>query len=252
MEHSSNPGERTNPEKGVYWRNKDGTFTFFDGNEPISLREWNERLNETHPMRRLEEHPNPLIRVMEIRRRRKLLKLVGPGLHRTIVDVGCEQGHIAAALARPCRRLYCVDIDAQMLQLAKQAVKEAHVTYLCNDVQSIQLETGTADVTLCAEVLEHVPDLDRAMTELLRITKPEGRIVISVPNDPWLLLLKRIIRWARLGRLIGGLSSGLAPGHLRRFNRRRLRALGRRYARVRHVSYDWPFCLHTYMVLRPH
>jgi SAM-dependent methyltransferase len=49
------------------------------------------------------------------------------------------------------------------------------------DLQAIELPDACLDVVLCAHVLEHVPDTDRALAELRRVTAPGGHLLLQVP-----------------------------------------------------------------------
>jgi SAM-dependent methyltransferase len=49
------------------------------------------------------------------------------------------------------------------------------------DVTAIDLDDGAFDAVFCSHVLEHVPDDARAMSELRRITAPDGFCLVMVP-----------------------------------------------------------------------
>jgi SAM-dependent methyltransferase len=51
------------------------------------------------------------------------------------------------------------------------------------DVQSLPFDDDTYDVVICNHVLEHVEDLTRALSELLRVLKPAGYAILQVPFD---------------------------------------------------------------------
>jgi Methyltransferase domain len=57
----------------------------------------------------------------------------------------------------------------------------AHRGNLQLDLQAIDLPDGCLDVMLCAHVLEHVPDTDKALTELRRVMAPGGHLLLQVP-----------------------------------------------------------------------
>lgn len=50
------------------------------------------------------------------------------------------------------------------------------------DVQHMPMPDSSFDSAICIEVLEHVPDPERALRELWRVLKPEGKLVFSVPH----------------------------------------------------------------------
>jgi hypothetical protein len=57
----------------------------------------------------------------------------------------------------------------------------AHEGNLHLDLQAIDLPDACLDVVLCAHVLEHVPDTDKALGELRRVIAPGGHLLLQVP-----------------------------------------------------------------------
>ena len=58
-----------------------------------------------------------------------------------------------------------------------------HVEYPEEDIQALSWSEGTFDLVLTSETLEHVPDPHRALRETLRVLRPGGRHVFTVPVD---------------------------------------------------------------------
>jgi 2-polyprenyl-3-methyl-5-hydroxy-6-metoxy-1,4-benzoquinol methylase len=98
----------------------------------------------------------------------------------TVLDVGCATGYLGAALkARGCR-IWGLDQDPT-------AVVHAEAWY--EDVRTIDLDVcdelpwpDLFDVALAADVLEHLRDPDRALQLIRRHLRPEGRLIVSLPN----------------------------------------------------------------------
>ena len=65
---------------------------------------------------------------------------------------------------------------------ADSAYESEHVKKA--DLLSLPFDDGAFDVVLCLDVLEHVALLDQpiALAEIARVVKPEGRLLMSVPN----------------------------------------------------------------------
>ena len=57
----------------------------------------------------------------------------------------------------------------------------AHAADLHLDIQSLDLPSNNVDVVLTPHVLEHVPDTDRSLSELFRVLKPGGSMLLLIP-----------------------------------------------------------------------
>lgn len=102
----------------------------------------------------------------------------------TVIDVGCSTGHLLSDLkARlPTATLIGVDLLAAGLRKAHRQVPDA--VLLQADVCELPLGDACIDVALSANLLEHVPDDRRALTEIFRVLRPGGRAVIVIPVNP--------------------------------------------------------------------
>lgn len=56
-----------------------------------------------------------------------------------------------------------------------------HKIDIVSDITNIPVESGTFDVILCTEVLEHLPDPVAALTELDRVLRTGGQMIITAP-----------------------------------------------------------------------
>jgi SAM-dependent methyltransferase len=65
--------------------------------------------------------------------------------------------------------------------IASDYDQRSHRTDRQIDLQQIHLPDSSLEVVLSAHVLEHVPDVDRALTELLRVLRPGGHLLLQVP-----------------------------------------------------------------------
>ena len=217
-----------------------------DGRE-VDIFEWNRLLNENQPMSLLESHPNPLVRRKENHRRCSFVNFAGDLSGKTVADVGCEEGHLAELVAGSCAKLHCIDIDADVLGRARQRLAGAdNVEFIASDVRKIELPDNSVDVCLASEILEHLPRPEEGIDELVRITKPGGRIVLSVPNEKLVLSIKKMARLVGMGRSLGRLSGGIAVGHVQVFSKRKIRELCEGRVRLESVRYSAPFFLNIY------
>jgi SAM-dependent methyltransferase len=63
--------------------------------------------------------------------------------------------------------------------------RQPGVRFVSGDATNLDFEAGTFDAVTMFDVLEHVPDHERANAEALRVLKPGGYLVISTPNEHW-------------------------------------------------------------------
>lgn len=106
-----------------------------------------------------------------------------------VLEVGCGTGLILEKLARTARRAEGVDLSPGMLELARKRgldVREGSATEL-------PYADDSFDVVLSFKVLAHVPDIERALSEMARVCRPGGHVIAELYN-PWSLryLSKRI------------------------------------------------------------
>jgi len=60
------------------------------------------------------------------------------------------------------------------------------------DALSIPLADNSFDEIVCSEVLEHIPNVEMAISEISRVLKPDGNLIVSTPN--WISLFG-LMRW---------------------------------------------------------
>ena len=218
---------------------------------PENLKKWNKSLNKTNPMSILEKHNNPLIKFEENQRRAIILSMVGKVNGQVIADVGCEEGYNAKKLIQDCSKIYCIDIDEDLLNIAKNKINDHKAEFIQSDAQDIKLANNSVDLAISSHVLEHLPSQQKGFDELVRITKPGGKIVINVPNEVVVLKLKNILKSLKMDFLLGKLNTGLAPGHLHIFNKNMLLNIIGNKASIKKIRYNFPFYTNLFVVLEP-
>lgn len=123
-----------------------------------------------------------------------------PGDDDVVLDVGCASGRQLLGIADRIKAGYGTDIAHTFIEKAEQGTKEKGVlnlTFKQARIERLPFEDAFFDKIICAEVLEHVHDKDKALGELLRILKPGGRLIVTVPN-----LNADGTLWGRLLRLL--------------------------------------------------
>jgi 2-polyprenyl-3-methyl-5-hydroxy-6-metoxy-1,4-benzoquinol methylase len=114
-----------------------------------------------------------------------------------VLDVGCGSGALGAALkAAGAAYVAGVEFDRHAAASARGVV-DLLVEGSILDVP-LPFASGEFDCLIFADVLEHLPDPDRALTRCLPYLRSEGRVVVSVPNSRFYLVLLRLLldRWS--------------------------------------------------------
>lgn len=146
------------------------------------------------------ESKNPLKRAMVERLNRKILGSIGEMLGDKpfrILDAGCGEGYIDKLLIDrfPNSVITGLKFTAEAIAVAK--VNNPTVDYVQGDICDMPFEDNSFDLVICTEVLEHLPNPDKALKELIRISN--SNLLITVPHEPWfclgnLLVLKNVTR----------------------------------------------------------
>jgi SAM-dependent methyltransferase len=100
----------------------------------------------------------------------------------TILEVGCAQGRLGAALKErdPRRRVFGVERVAAMAEIAAGRLDRVFAIDVERDAPD--LPPGSVDCILFGDVLEHLVDPLGALRRLAPLLSPGGRVLCSVPN----------------------------------------------------------------------
>ena len=100
-----------------------------------------------------------------------LLRLLPRG-RSSVLDIGARDGHFSKLLTEYFDFVTGLDLE-------KPPFEYPHVTTVAGDVTKLQFPDSSFDCVFCAEVLEHISDVERACREIARVARHE--IVIGVP-----------------------------------------------------------------------
>ena len=95
-----------------------------------------------------------------------------------ILDCGCGRGTYAYKLS-DCSYVG-LDIDIASIKLAHKI--HPNSMFVIGDATKLPFRNCVFDCVICSEVLEHVLDDMAVLSELARVTKIQGRLIVSVPN----------------------------------------------------------------------
>ncbi len=118
-------------------------------------------------------------------RAKLVLGYLSPAKDEKILEVGCGNGRDLLEIGIAGSQCIGIDISENMLegakkQLADNNIKNVEIKY--EDVTKLTFPTDSFDKALASEVLEHIPDYKKAISEMSRVLKRGGVMVISTPN----------------------------------------------------------------------
>jgi 2-polyprenyl-3-methyl-5-hydroxy-6-metoxy-1,4-benzoquinol methylase len=130
---------------------------------------------------------------------------------REIHEVGCGEGHLSTLLAAEGWHVRGSDLSpAAIAEARRQAsAKGLAVSFAVGDLYDLDPVRDGAELVVCCEVLEHLPDPALALAILKRLARPH--LIVSVPREP----LWRGLNFAR-GKYWRDL--GNTPGHLQHWS----------------------------------
>jgi SAM-dependent methyltransferase len=136
-----------------------------------------------------------------------LMRILPRG-RRSVLDVGARDGHFSRLLTE-----YFAEVTA--LDLSKPHFEIPGVTTLAGNVTNLAFAADSFDCVFCAEVLEHVADVEKACREIARVAKHE--VIIGAP-------FKQDIR---IGRSVCHVCGEINPpwGHVNSFDEKGLLVL---------------------------
>lgn len=114
----------------------------------------------------------------------QILSLLGLGPGEVLVDVGAGPGYFsvaAAPLVGPAGKVYAIDISLEMLMKLGQQIYAAGITNVepvLSRETNIPLDGGIADAALLANVLHEAEDPGALLTEVRRMVKGGGRLLV--------------------------------------------------------------------------
>lgn len=127
----------------------------------------------------------------EIAARDEYVRLLGVAPGERVLDVGCGSGAVTRTLAQrvtPGGRAVGLDASTALLKVARELANKAGlgaiIEFKDGDCRAIPFPDASFDAVVAATTLSHVPDPRRALAEMVRVTRPGGRVgVFDVDGD---------------------------------------------------------------------
>ncbi len=101
-----------------------------------------------------------------------------------ILDLGCGKGFQTQILARSVAHAIGLDVSPSKIAEARNFLRhscvEDRVRFIAGKIEDVALPAASLDRVISFCVLEHIPNLDEVLQELMRLLKPGGEMHVSV------------------------------------------------------------------------
>ncbi|MCP4049459.1 MAG: class I SAM-dependent methyltransferase [bacterium] len=131
-----------------------------------------------------EKNPEGIDPVFEIRELYEMHELIKKSVEKKsptkLLDAGCGKGFTGNSVFGLCKEYHGFDISYSAVAIAKKRLPNG--VFNVGSLKKLPYDDEEFDCVVCSEVLEHIPDYLKAMSELSRVTKMGGSLIITTPN----------------------------------------------------------------------
>lgn len=127
--------------------------------------------------------PEPLTQGFFYREKMRAIHYIAPDQPLPeILEVGGGQSGLTALLY-PQSQITNIDLNSQYAQAPCNQQKR--VKFICGDATNLPFENQSFDAVTMFDLLEHIPDDKKSVSEALRVLRPGGFLLVSTPNENW-------------------------------------------------------------------
>lgn len=111
-----------------------------------------------------------------------VLAKVGKGIK--VLDAGCGDGVLSLMMAEKGAIVTGVDLSLPNIDACKKRAKDKNlksvISFSIGDAENLPFPDNSFDLVVSSHVLEHLPDFDKGLREVMRVTKK--RAIIAIPT----------------------------------------------------------------------
>jgi ubiquinone/menaquinone biosynthesis C-methylase UbiE len=110
-----------------------------------------------------------------------------------VLELGCGTGYFTRELARSEAKIVAVDLSPELLEIAKAHSSTPNVHYEIQNACALRCADAVFDSVVGSSVLHHL-DIKKALPEIYRVLKQDGRIYFTEPNmlNPQIAIQKNV------------------------------------------------------------
>jgi ubiquinone/menaquinone biosynthesis C-methylase UbiE len=98
-----------------------------------------------------------------------------------VLDAACGIGYGSFILSCVAKQVYACDYKEE-IEFAKKHFSKPNISFIQSDVMNMPYEDNFFDVVVACEIIEHLKDVEKFLSECYRVLKQEGILYITSPN----------------------------------------------------------------------
>ena len=100
-----------------------------------------------------------------------------------VLDAACGAGYGSYILASEAEHVTGADIAVETIGFANDNFRLNNTDFIHADVLNLPFDDESFDLSVALEIFEHIDNPEKLLYELKRVTKKNGRIILSTPNE---------------------------------------------------------------------
>lgn len=116
--------------------------------------------------------------IVEIPRIKSIAIVPGNG---KVLEIGCGNGQGTQLIQKHFqpRTVVGIDLDPQMIKIARQKDYKGEADFQVANVNNLPFKDNTFDAVFDFGIIHHIPNWKKAIEEIVRVTKPDGLLVLE-------------------------------------------------------------------------
>jgi len=98
-----------------------------------------------------------------------------------VLDIGCGDGVLSYFIAQNGAKVSGIDYSSLAIDFAKEKTKCMSIDFTQGSAYELPFKDNTFDAIVSSDVIEHLEDVDKYLSEIKRVIKNDGIIILSTP-----------------------------------------------------------------------
>jgi ubiquinone/menaquinone biosynthesis C-methylase UbiE len=106
-----------------------------------------------------------------------------------VLDIGSGKGDFAIAFSDFSKKVIGLEPDKFNLQIAKLNLKyfqKENIEFVSGFAENLPFENQSFDLVISTSTFEHLPNIEKSISEVWRVLKKDGYFFLNVPNYFWI------------------------------------------------------------------